>query len=373
MPPHISILIIDSDSSSRAVTETILKPYGDTIKIAGVCSDFNEGARLIQATNPGAVLMEVKELQRGVEEISFILSRFPRTSVIVTCEEKSSEWILAAMRAGAVEYLLRPISQDELLHAFRKVGRFWLETPHVATKEGKIIAVYNPIGGMGATTIAVNLAACLATGDAKTALIDLNLHSGDVATFLDMNPTYRLSSVTNNIARLDANFLMSVMTRHSSGPFVLTEPHEVDESLAITSEQIRRLLDFLKGIFDYVIIDCGGPLDGCNQAIFEGSGMVLYATVLSLPAINNTKRYLTAMERRGFRQDKVKLVVNRYLSNADILVKDAEKVLGRSVFQTIPNEYGDVVTSINKGNPVVKLMPRSAVSKALVKLAELVH
>jgi pilus assembly protein CpaE len=370
MPPHITLLIIDKDSASRATIEAIIKPFSDTLKISAACADFSEAMKVIQKAPPSVVLMEVDDIQRGAEEIHHIVSHFPRTSVIVSAAEKSSEWILTTMRAGAVEYLLRPIMQEELLQSLRKVGRFWFEKPAEEVKEGKIVAVYNPIGGMGATTISVNLAASLAEDEKKVALVDLNLHSGDISTFLDVNPAYTLSSVTNNISRLDASFLMSVMTRHSSGPYVLTEPLDVEESLAITPEQIHRLLAFLKGIFDYVIIDCGGHLEGCNLAIFESVKLLLYTTILSLPAINNTKRYLLALDKRGLRQDKVKLVVNRYLSNADILVKDAEKVLGRKVFSAIPNVYTDVVNSINKGIPLVKMMPRSPVAKAIVKLAE---
>ena len=237
---------------------------------------------------------------------------------------------------------------------------------------GKIISVYYPTGGMGTTTVAVNLAASLALEGTKVALVDLNLFSGDISTFLDVNPTYTLSSVTSNIDRLDANFLMSVMTRHSSGPFVLTEPVEVDDAISITPEQVQRILKFLKGVFNYVVVDCGGQLAGCNMAVFESSDLILFTTALSLPALKNTKRYLTALERKGFHRDRVKLVVNRFLQKADIQIKDAEKVLGVTVFQIIPNDYMEVVTSINKGIPVVTMSPRSAVSKAIMNLAELV-
>jgi pilus assembly protein CpaE len=162
------------------------------------------------------------------------------------------------------------------------------------------------------------------------------------------------------------------MTRHSSGPFVLTEPVEVDDAISITPEQVQRILKFLRGVFSYVVVDCGGQLAGCNMAVFESSDLILFTTALSLPALKNTKRYLTALERKGFRRDRVKLVVNRFLQKADIQIKDAEKVLGVTVFQIIPNDYLEVVTSINKGTPVVTMSPRSPVSKAIMNLAELV-
>jgi pilus assembly protein CpaE len=372
MPPHISLVIIDSDINSREAIAAFLKPFADTIRIDGSVDDFAEGLRVIQKTTPNVVIIEVDDVQKGVEEVSIILSRFPRTSIIVSSAGKESDGILKLMRAGAVEYLLRPVVEDEVMQALQKVGRFWFAKPHEESKEGQLIAVYYPTGGVGTTTVAVNLAAALATDDTRVALVDLNLYSGDISTFLDVNPTYTLSSVTSHIARLDANFLMSVMARHSSGPYILTEPLEVDEAISITPQQVSRVLDFLKGIFSYVIVDCGGQLEGCNMSIFENSSLILFTTVLSLPAIKNAKRYLTALERRGFRQDRVKLVVNRYLPKADIQVKDAEKILGYSVFQTIPNEYGDVTTSVNKGVPVVKLEPRSPVSKAIMNLAGLI-
>lgn len=373
MPPHISIVIIDSESVSRTAMESVIKPFAESARVMASVPDFVEGLKAIQTFNPTVVILEVKEIDKGVEEVNYILSRFPRTTVFVTCAEKSSDWILRLMRAGAVEYLLRPVEPNDLSEALRKVGRLWISKPAAPpVNEGMVIAVYNPIGGMGTTTIAVNLAASLAEENEKVALVDLNLFSGDVTSFLDFNPTYTLSSVTTNITRLDASFLMSVMSRHSSGIYVLSEPLEVDEASDITCEQIRRVLVLLKSVFTYVVIDTGGYLAGCNMTVFENSNYIIFNTVLSLPALKNAKRYLSALEKKGLHRGKLKLVVNRYLSRADIKVEDAERVLGHKVVLTIPNEYADVIASINKGVPLVKLIPRSPVSRSFFKLAELV-
>jgi pilus assembly protein CpaE len=202
------------------------------------------------------------------------------------------------------------------------------------------------------------------------ALVDLNLESGDIGTFLNVNQTYTLSAVTSNIERLDANFLKSVMPRHPCGPFVLTGPLEVDEAVSITPQQVYRTLESLQGIFRYVVVDCVGQLAGCNLAIFSNSNQILFTTTLSLPSLKNTRRYLQALERKGFGRDRVKLVINRYLPKSDIQLDDAEKVLGWPVYQSIPNENTDVIDSINKGTPVVKLLPRSPVSKALQRLSD---
>ena len=372
MQSNISLIIIDSDLEVRNLCTAQLKRYGDTVRINGSVADFPEGLKLIQSTNPAIVIIEVHDLARGVKEIKQLHSLFPHLSILVTSREKNSDWILSLMRAGAVEYLLKPLVPGDLEEALQKIGRLTLARPAMEPeKTGEIIALYNPVGGVGTTTISVNLAAALAVEGSKVALIDLNFFSGDVAAFLDVDPPYTLSSVTSNTTRLDTSFLMSVMTRHSSGIYVLTEPIGVEEVSGITPEQVSRMLQFMKKTFDYLVIDTGGYLAGNNLAAFEHADHILFNTVLSLPALKNTKRYLAAIERHGFNRDRLKLIVNRYIPKADIRVEDAERTLGFKVFIAIPNEYSEVVGSINKGIPMVKLYPRSSVSKAVIKLAEM--
>lgn len=375
MPPTLSIVIIDQDNASREAIENFIRPYSDRVKLLGSSADFHEGYRLIQANNPTIVILGINHLDVGAEQIQNITSHFSHISVFACTAEKNPDWILRLMRAGAVEYLLKPVEKTDLFEAIQKIGKLWMannreETP---AKEGKIISVYNPIGGMGTTTIAVNLAAAMAKESSNVALVDLNLFSGDVSTFLDVSPRYTLTSVTSNLARLDASFLMSVMTQHSSGVYLLSEPLDVEETVAITPEQIQRMLTFFKQVFSYVIVDTGGQLYGTNETVFRKSETVLFNTVLNLPSLKNAKRYLSAMDKRGLPRERIKIVVNRYLPKADIRIQDAEKVLDRDVFISIPNEYAEVNNSINKGTPVVSLYPRSAVTKAVFKLAEMVR
>lgn len=369
MTAQFSIVIIDQDRVTRESTLSTLRGCAESITVAGSVEHFTSTTTTVQRQAPNVVFLAVDDIQQGIEDIRALTAKCPRASVVACSSEKNVEGFLALMRAGAVEYLLRPVAQDELRQSLQKASRFLSSIPAVEPSSGEVIALYNPIGGMGTTTVAVNLAAALADAGTKVALVDLNLEAGDVNTFLNINPTYTLGSVTGNVDRLDANFLMGVMTRHPSGPYILTEPSEVEEAVSITAEQVQRVMDLLRGIFRYVIVDCTGQLAGCNLSIFRSSSLILFTTTLSLPTLKNTRRYLSALAAKGFGSDRVKLVVNRHLPKSDIQLKDAEKVLGVPVYQSIPNEYADVVASINKGTPLVKLLPRSPVSRAIQDLA----
>ena len=370
MSQFLSILVIDSDHESRAEIESLVRSHGSRLRLVGATGDFADGCRLMLRHRPTVVILGVTQLETGTEQIQKLTS-IAATAVFIATTEKNPDWILRLLRAGACEYFLKPFDSAELFEALQKVAKNLpvQQAQQTAQKLGKVISVYNPVGGVGTTTIAVNLAAALAADSSDVALVDFNLFCGDVASFLDVEPKYTLSSVTNNVNRLDAEFLRSSMTRHSSGIYVLSEPLEVEETLGITSEHITEVLSFLKSAFNYVVIDTGGPLFGGNLITFQSSDHLLFTTVLTLPALKNARRYLAALENHGLARNSVKLVVNRYLPKADIKVADAEKVLNTKVFATIPNEYGDVTDSINKGVPVVKLYPRSPVTSAMSVIA----
>lgn len=376
MPPHITVVIIDSDISSKNIIENKIKLYPDNIKYLGYAKDLSDGLPLIRKTNPMVVIIEIKDLNKGVSDINNIISQFPRISIFATSSDKTFDSIMKIMRAGAAEYLLRPVNELEIENAFNKIGRFWTtETVEEAKKfekkdEGTVISVYGPIGGVGVTTISVNLAASFAAKGSNVALVDLNFYSDDVSSFLDIAPKYTLSTVTSNISRLDSSFLKGVITKHSSGINVLVAPQEVDEALSVTSEEIRTIIPILKKMFSYVIIDTGGHLDNRNLAIFGDSDKIFLVFVASFPSIKNTKRYLLALDKKGFKKDRVKLLINRYLPKGEIKIENAEKALNYNILSAISNDYKSVVGSINKGKPLINIYPNSPVSEEISELAD---
>lgn len=368
MQPALSFLIIDSDRHSRNVIEDHLKSFG-TVRVLGSVADFQDGLKIIQNTPPAVVILDVRDLEKGIQQVTCLLARNPGSFVFITASDTHPEWILRLIRAGAGEYLAKPVVAAELTDAVNKIVRLHSQRTGQVAKKGAAIAVYNPSGGMGTTTIAVNLAATLAARGEKTALLDLNLFSGDVAAFLNLAPRYTLSNVTAKTGQLDASFLRSVMIPHSSGVYVLNGPLELGDADRIVPEQLQEVIALLQSLFSYTVIDTGGQFYGCNHTTFNCSDRILYTTVLNLPALKNAKRYFAAMTNEGLGANKVKLVVNRHVPKDEIKITDAEKILATKAYQTVPNAYTDAKTSINKGVPLVSCYPKSPVTKAMYELA----
>jgi pilus assembly protein CpaE len=370
MGKRVTAVLIESESKARKEMESVFRQRAEDFKLLGTVSDIDEGLTLIKKTGPMVVILEVKDIDVGLITMKEILSQSPCVAIYATSADQTSKAILRMMRAGATEYFVRPVAAAELENALQKLTRLQITEPeHASSSEGTVLAVYNPIGGVGVTTIAVNLAAGLVSKDTNVVLVDLNRFSGDIVAFLDINPTYTLSTITSDIGKLDANFLSSILTNHRSGLKVLADPREVYEAVSIKPEEIRRVLSFLKNMFTYVLVDTGGYADRQNMAVFEVADQVFYTFVPSLPSLRNTKRFLVSADRMGIPMDKIKLIANRYRAKDDIKIKDMEKVLDHPIFFSIPNDYEAVVNSINKGMPCVGLYPKSPVSAAITKLA----
>jgi pilus assembly protein CpaE len=371
MPQNISVVIIDSDTDSINSIVKSIKNLGNDVSLEGTATSFESGYELIHRKRPMAVIMEVAEdISLSIQHICQILSKFPQISIFATSSDKSSETILKVMRAGATEYLLRPVSETDLTFALQKLGRLWLIKTSPEERVGNVISVFSPKGGVGVTTLSINLATAIHEATTKpTILIDLDLNAGDVTTFLNMKTSYTISDVTTNISRLDKSFLQGVIQKHSSGISVLAEPKKVEEGISISVGEIKKVLALLKTMYDYIIIDTETLLDRTMAAI-ETSDMILLVFVMSLPSITNIQRYLKYFDRQGLGSDKIKLVANRYLKKGDIKTEDAEKALNHKIYWSIPNEYDTAISCLNKGVPLTIGAPKSELNRSIKELAK---
>ena len=234
-----------------------------------------------------------------------------------------------------------------------------------------MITIYSNKGGIGKTTIATNLAVELAkTTRDKVALVDLNLQLGDVSTFLNINPSFDVAYVLKNLTDKKEDSLINAFERIQNIPlYVLSDPSYIEQSEAISPEQIEKLFQVLKRMFSYVVIDMSSNIEPTSLKILDKSDFVLFTTIVNIPAIRNAQRCLNLFRSRRYPMGKVKILVNRFIENDDIKIEDIETALGEKIYWKIPNNYFSIMESINKGIPISDISSDSNIANSFKDLA----
>jgi pilus assembly protein CpaE len=266
---------------------------------------------------------------------------------------------------GVKEFFAQPLKAEEVKAALLKYKKQEQEEGN-SKGEGKIINIVGSKGGIGTTTIAVNLATSLnqAKGSPSVALIDMNLLFGEIPIFLNLEAVFNWGELARNISRVDSTYLMSIMTKHPSGLFVLPSPTGLDGINLASPEIMEKILALMRNAFDYVVIDSGQSLDDISLKILEMSDIVFIAAILSLPCLSNVKKLLWIFKRIGYpASEKIKIVVNRFHKKSLISLKEAEKALDQQIFHLIANDYQTTMSAINQGKPLSVFAPREEISK----------
>lgn len=324
---------------------------------------------------PEILILEVGEnVEEEFENLQSILNSGFAREVFLTSSNPDPELLVRAMRIGAREFFSQPIQEEEVRLALERYRdrRVPLKEESMNSKGGRIIDVVGVKGGIGSTTIAVNLAVSLAQSKQShsVALVDMNLLFGEVPLFLDIKPSYHWGEIARNISRLDATFLTSVMDKHASGIHVLSSPSQFDGNHTATPEIMSRLLTLMRMMFDYIVVDSGHATDDVSMKIVEMADDLLLITVLSVPCLSNLNRFVRLLMDMGYyRQDRVKVIVNRFTNDSDISLKDAVQITGQEIFRTIPNDFRASMSAINQGKTLGEIADRSLLTKGIKDLA----
>jgi pilus assembly protein CpaE len=372
MSQAIRIVVVGSDATSIEDISRCLNRQSGNAVLDGVAIGFERGAELIHKRQPPVVVLDMctKGVDHCIRWIESVLSRSPRVSFFAVCEDKSYETIRNFMRAGAVEYLLKPVSEADFASALHKIGRLRALPKPAEAEGGKVYSVFSSKNGIGATTISVNLAASICKITKEPAIIvDLDLIGGDVATFLNLKPAFTISDITRNINRADMSLLRGIIMKHESGVHVLAGPHDVEEGVSISGDAVRKVLGLLKTMYRHIVMDTEANLTQTTMTALHMSDLVLLPFILSLPSITNTHKYLNYLHAHGVKNNKIKLVVNRYFKKSEIKIEEAEKILKQHISWWIPNDFSTAMSCLNKGTPLAAYSPHSKLNLSIRDLA----
>jgi pilus assembly protein CpaE len=294
--------------------------------------------------------------------------------VFVVSNNTDPTVLLQAIKTGITEYFSLPLQEDEIRQALEKFrSKRGAEADRKPVKQGTILNILGSKGGVGTTTIAVNLAVSLAKkrDHMAVALVDMNQLFGDIPLFLEVKPRYHWGEITKNIDRLDSTFLMNVLSRHSSGVHILPSPAYLNGYPVATPMVIEKILRQMQKMFDLIIIDGGQSIDKTSLRTIEISDTVLLVSLLNLPCLSNSTKIIKSFNNlQLLPKDRLRIVVNRYLKKSEISLKDAEKSIRKEIFWTIPNDYKTTMSAINQGRAVSEIASNSEIKKSLQGLAD---
>lgn len=356
-----TVFVLDKNENSREIIKSFIENL-DFVNEVKLYDDFTRGYEDIKQSENPIVILDISEDFAGLDEIAEKL-KLVTSKIIITSVNYSTNTIIKALRLGAKEFLPKPVLREDLVRVLSMLASI---SPENEVSQSKIITVYSNKGGIGKTTIAVNLAAELAkvTKD-KVALVDLNLQLGDISTFLNLNPPFDVNYVIRRLIDKEENILIKGFEKYKDlSLYVLSDPSYIEQSESITTQQITTLFSALKKVFPYIVVDMSSSIDSISLKILDSSDWIMFTTIVNIPAIRNAQRCLNLFRSRKYPSNKVKIVINRYMENDEIKIEDIENTLGESVYWKIPNNYFTIMEAINKGVSISEVNAESNIGNS---------
>lgn len=244
------------------------------------------------------------------------------------------------------------------------VGSSGAPLPH----SGKTILVFSAKGGCGKTTLSINLGQALALDPSTSVcIVDFDLQFGDVAVALQVEPTKNISNILN-VNNIDQLSLKSVLQSKEPNLDLLLAPNNPADVERITAVLAAAILNNLKSMYDYVIIDSPPAFTDVILKAFDLADAYLLLTTLDMPAIKNLRVSLQTLQALGLPEEFGFVVLNRSNSKAGLTAEDVESAIERKIFAKIPDSV-DVPATTNKGLTIIKKYPKHKVSKEIVRVA----
>lgn len=366
----IRVALVDPHEETRLTLQRLLSGIS-SIWLSETSTSYETATRSTIENTPDVALVVIdSDPDQAIAAIQAIVKARPGAVILAASKVRDTEVILKTIRAGAREFLTLPIEIDELLAAFERLVR-----PSVTDDEGKkppqIITVMGAAGGVGCTTLAVNIATTLAKNpDQSVVLVDFDLLLGSIDTCLDIIANHTILDVTQNIERLDLTLLKRSMTRHASGLYVLPHPVSLEDAVRIDPEALRRMVKLLRAVFDTVVIDTSKGLQASDFIAMELADVILLVVQLDLICLRNSARLMHLLLHTGIPDDKIRIVINREGSSlSEISLKKAEETLNKSIRWQIPNATKIVSAARVRGVSVEEEAPGTRLQRSISDIA----
>lgn len=372
MNRDLKIFIVDKDNITVSIIENYLKEIDFNYSLIKGSSLSNVKGNIdTEALNLFIVdsSENIEQLEKDIDEIE---DNFQNCKFIITNYDFKTDNIIKFLRKSKKDFITKPIIKTRFLEIVNEIAEK-MTSEQDFSGQGKVISVYSNKGGLGKTTIAVNLGYELAhrNKQAKVCIVDMNFFLGDVTTFLDIIPPYDINFLIEKMDKTPN--IIDLTTQYSnSNYYVIADSPYRDYTKNVSREGIIKMLNALRKVFNFIIIDNSSAITEKTKYILDLSDLVLLVTEANLPTLNNCKRCLDFFEHIGI-QKKFQIVLNRYSNSDECKTHDVADILQKNIFSIIPNDWQTASSAINKGITIGEVNPFSDIYYAFGELANLVE
>ena len=378
------VAIVDPTESTRESLRTLLLGV-DFVWLEAECARYEYFFDVIGKSPPDlAVVALDADKNRALQMIGQLSVEHPKLPILTISHDHQA--LLQSLQKGAKYFLTHPVGLEDMLAALRRaLGEYGgTEASQGSmtrqTSASSVIAILGSRGGVGTTTLAVNLAATLAADPSNSvALLDLDLTLGDADIALELNGLENISiaDLARNIERLDMNFLRRAMTKHeSTGLSILRHPLEIAEVGAIHEQHVERVLNLLKISYTHLILDLSKCLLPTDLMALRLADQIMLVAQLELSSLRNVVRLIHCLSGEENLADRIRVVINRQGADTveeGISLKKAEEVIGKPIFWQVPNDPKSVIGARVAGHPLVKHAPKSRVQQSIYGMTQALY
>jgi pilus assembly protein CpaE len=351
----LTIAIVSSDAASSAQLVAALEQTG----IVKSIKQWTIPAAKIPDTAEGVPDIVLLDLGRDADPFFAFGAQLRRTRPMTRLIAVSAvvppthQLLLEAMRGGVQDFLPKPASTDELK---KMLSRFAEELDREERPSlDKLIVVMGSKGGVGATTVAVNLGVQLSVFARKrVVLLDFARPLGNVHLLLDLHAQFGVRDAVDSLDRLDSHFFAGLLTQHKTKLAVLAGATQPEEWQTIAVPPLERVVNVAQNSFDMVLLDMGSQFSAEWSPILKMARMILIVAEANVPSLWTLQRRLVALTGFGIEPERVRIIVNRWHKGDEEVLKGIQKDISRPVFACIPNDFRKASTSINLGTPLLE-------------------
>lgn len=381
----IRVLIVDDIPETRENLKKMCYFESD-IEVVATAESGKEGIELARQFHPHVVLMDINMPGLdGIAASEAITRDVPFAQIVMMSVQSEADYLRRSMLAGARDFLTKPFTMDELLSAIRRVYGMSVQAraamparqavvPQAivpaSVKLGRLIGLYSPKGGVGCTALAVNVATAIAKIDpsVRVAIADCRLQFGDVGIFLDIRDNRSIVDLAEAESTIDAELIETVMVvEERTGLSVLQAPPKPEMAELVTVEHVREILEQMRRMFDYVVVDIGSRLQDIELSILDLVDVVVLVITPDLPSIKDVRHLFEILDALEYPSQKIRLVLNRSDPTTGLYAKTIETHLKHEICAEIPLDPHLVLQSVNQGIPYMILPSADKRSSLIVQ------